>query len=101
MINLGELSKFYDKIGYAPHEHIQDFFHHDVFENLRTNFPSNDLFADELPEKRKQNQRPPAPTRMENNPACQISKHSRKSWVTTIATKQSTTDTIKKTINKI
>ena len=48
----------------------------------------------------KQNQRPPAPTRMENNPTCQISKHSRKSWVTTFAPKQSTTNTIQKTINK-
>ena len=58
MINLQELPKFYDKIGYAPHEHIQDFFHQDVFEDLRTNFPSNNLFGDELPERRKQNQRP-------------------------------------------
>lgn len=58
MINVVELSEFDKQIGYAPHQHISNFLNTEVFEKLKINFPADGLFQDELPEKRKQNQRP-------------------------------------------
>ena len=58
MINIRELSQFYDKKGYAPHEHIQGFLDDESYEALQKSYPDNNLFKDELPEKRKQSQRP-------------------------------------------
>jgi len=56
--NTKELKEFYNKEGYAPHEHIFGFLNDNVFNELLDSFPSDDLFEDEFPETRKLNQRP-------------------------------------------
>lgn len=58
MLNTSTLNEFYNKPAMAPHEHISGFLDDTTFNDLRDNFPSNDLFDDEFPEQRKLNQRP-------------------------------------------
>lgn len=58
MIIIKELKDFYNHKGYTPHEHIQGFLKDKMFNDLLNNFPDNSLFKDEIPEKRKLNQRP-------------------------------------------
>jgi len=58
IINAQELKNFYTDKGYAPHEHIKEFFQDDTYEELRKNYPADELFKDEMPKSRKENQRP-------------------------------------------
>lgn len=56
--NTKELKEFYNKKGYAPHEHIFGFLNDNIFYELLDSFPDDVLFKNEFPETRKLNQRP-------------------------------------------